>query len=1651
MEHSNTTPTKIPILDTGKFKQWKFSIQQYLQNEHYALWEVIEFGDSYEAPKDSAAIGSASDGKKGRTVAVTTEDMQKRSNNVKTAQELWAAILNTFSGNEATRKTKKNQLNQQSRNFKAEGKETLEQIFNRLQAIVSHLEFMDVEIEQDDLNQKFLTSLAPEWLMYMIMWRNRGDLDTMSLDDIYNHLKNNSGNGEVNTASISTASTQVSPASANVAPASINLDTACAYIASQSNGSQIKFEDINQIDEDDIKEIDIKWNMALLSMRADRYWKKTGKKISIQGTDMAGFDKLKVECFNCHKMGHFARECRAPRSQERIRRENYIQEENHDLVADEEAPIEFSLMAKSSSDNEVFDNSLCSKACKKNTDSLNSKITELSKKLGDTKNMLYHYKLGLSQTLKKEKEGIDSKLTGSLTASKDLDNLIGSQKSDKNKEDDTITDYTRPSPSVESNPNDLQNNSSSLSKIGESTGSILSKHEIKFVKAADSPTVIKTNKDETVRKTSIKYAKMYRKTSKRPFQRKSAGITQSRVPRVATVNARVPTVNRKFPTVNRNFPAGNSNFSTPDLGNKGKAIKASAYWIWRPTYNTTNKGYWDSGCSRYMTGNISYLSDYEAFDGGYVSFGQGGCNITSKGTIKTDKLKFKNVYFMKDLKYNLFSVSQIYDNKNSVLFTDSKCIMLGRNLKLTNEANVFLRTPRQHNIYSIDLNNVVPHNDLTCLVAKASTDESMLWHRRLGHLNFKTMNRLVRHNLVRGLPSKCFDNDHTCVACLKGKQHKASCNTKLVNSMTKPHHTLHMVLFGPTSDETSGILRNFITEIENLKDVKFHDAHMESSTSNAQDACNADAPESSGYSNPTATSTNPSTDHMETLAVETRIPSVSSPVPTACLNDSPELSNILRVTTSTNDSNGVETDLDNMEYNISASPTPTFRIHKDHLKSQKIGPVDTPVQTKTKSKEMEKQSFIATIHQKTNPALLQFCLFSCFLSQEEPKKISDALKDLSWPLGFQDPEFPARVYKVEKAILANTPMDKGNPWGKDGTGKDIDLHLYRSMIGSLMYLTASRPDIMFAVYSDYGGATQDRKSTTGGCQVLGRRLISWQCKKQTIMATSTTKVEQAMRGYVKGNHIIYTTFFWSTAWIKTMDEGTKILATIDGKPKTISKSSIRRNLKLRDEAGISSLPDAELFQKLTLMGYNILPNQKFYFQKGQFSHQWKYLIHTIMQCLSPKSTGFNEFSSNISTALVCLATNRVYNFSKMIFDGMVRNVNNKVSKFLMYPKFFSKCLKMSQIGLITHSHTYTVPFHTRKIFTTLRVNSPSFSGWTVPLFESMLVTMGEGSRIPTEPHHTPSLEAQQTSPTATSSPLLPPITIAPFPMLYPLISLNLSNTPEALGLLKTEQDKANITKTSALPSDLTPRVTSLAGDEGSMQQQLTELTDLCTCLQRQLTEMVSKIAAQDLEISQLKARVKLLEDRDGGGIAQSRENALINERSLDEGEEEEVTTVSVPPATISVSTGSDVVPTGSPIFTTATVCTPYSKRKGKEKMVESETPKKKKLQEQMDVKMATQLEEEMETDVQRMNEQIAKDAEIARIHAEEELQIMIDGLDRNNETVAKQLCKSSQVPDSTKKATVKEATERVLYVSTEESCRLESKALQGDDTGRNKR
>ncbi|GKD96505.1 putative ribonuclease H-like domain-containing protein [Tanacetum coccineum] len=139
------------------------------------------------------------------------------------------------------------------------------------------------------------------------------------------------------------------------------------------------------------------------------------------------------------------------------------------------------------------------------------------------------------------------------------------------------------------------------------------------------------------------------------------------------------------------------------------------------------------------------------------------------------------------------------DKKNSVIFTKTECLVISPDFKLLGESQVLLKVPRQNNMYSFDLKNVVPSGGLTCLFAKATIYESNLWHRRLGHINFKTINKLVRGNLVRGLPSKLFENDHTCVACHMGKQHKASCKIKLVSSISQPLQMLHMDLFRPTS------------------------------------------------------------------------------------------------------------------------------------------------------------------------------------------------------------------------------------------------------------------------------------------------------------------------------------------------------------------------------------------------------------------------------------------------------------------------------------------------------------------------------------------------------------------------------------------------------------------------------------------------------------------------------------------------------------------------------------------------------------------------------------------------------------------------------------------------------------------------------------
>nr|GEW45562.1 hypothetical protein [Tanacetum cinerariifolium] len=226
----------------------------------------------------------------------------------------------------------------------------------------------------------------------------------------------------------------------------------------------------------------------------------------------------------------------------------------------------------------------------------------------------------------------------------------------------------------------------------------------------------------------------------------------------------------------------------PKMQIQSKAIQVIKKEEGNPHHALKEKGVINSGCSRHMIGNMSYLSDFEELNGGYVAFGGNlkGGKISGKGKIKTEKLDFDDVYFVKELKFNLFNVSQMCDKKNSVLFTNTECLVLSYEFKLPDENQVLLRVPRENNMYNVDLKNIVPSGDLTCLFAKETLDESNLWHRRPGYINFKTMNKLVKGNLVRRLPTKVFENSHTCVPCKKGKQHRASCKTKPVSSVSQP-------------------------------------------------------------------------------------------------------------------------------------------------------------------------------------------------------------------------------------------------------------------------------------------------------------------------------------------------------------------------------------------------------------------------------------------------------------------------------------------------------------------------------------------------------------------------------------------------------------------------------------------------------------------------------------------------------------------------------------------------------------------------------------------------------------------------------------------------------------------------------------------------
>ncbi|GJW70787.1 putative ribonuclease H-like domain-containing protein [Tanacetum coccineum] len=686
LETAQTNATaKFPILKQGEYEMWRLRIEQYFQVQDYALWDVIENGNSF---KPTTRTTANADGTSTSMIPgpVTTEEKAQKKNDVKArsmllmalpnehqltfnqykdAKTLFDAIQTRFGGNDATRKTQKTLLKQMYENFNALSTESLDSIFNRLQKIVSQLAILGENISQEDLNLKFLRSLPSEWNTHVVVWRNKSDLDTMSIDDLYNNFKiveqevkrtvtsssnsnsssqnmafvsSPSSTNEVNTANVqvSTANSPVSTADSPDSTANLSDATVYAFLANQPNGSQLVHEDLEQIHEDDLEEMDLKWQLALLSMRARRYFQRTGKKITINGSDTAGYDKSKVECFNCHKMGHFARECRGPRNQDN---RNRNQDSSRRTVNVEET----SSKAMVAIDGAVEFNK--------------SEFNLATYKIGlaSVEEQLVFYKKmrsGLEEFQQPEFEGYGPKASKSVCkdtfneVKKTPDAPLGEKLVSK-KEKQTVFptkiesvkqqekparkpvnfdhvqahyNYHQREGMVNGNNYTRVNYNYSAKKAHPNSHRNITPRAV-FMKTGLKPLntarPVNTAHPKTIvyRARPIScFSKLAQSTVKRPYQSRTSLTNKNFNQKINTAKEKVYTAKPK--AVNIAKPkAVNTARPTSAVVNDVRANQIPP--------QKEDQGYVDSGCSRHMTGNMSYLTDFKELDGRT-------CNIKQK-------------------------------------------------------------------------------------------------------------------------------------------------------------------------------------------------------------------------------------------------------------------------------------------------------------------------------------------------------------------------------------------------------------------------------------------------------------------------------------------------------------------------------------------------------------------------------------------------------------------------------------------------------------------------------------------------------------------------------------------------------------------------------------------------------------------------------------------------------------------------------------------------------------------------------------------------------------------------------------------------------------------------------------------------------------
>nr|GEU52528.1 hypothetical protein [Tanacetum cinerariifolium] len=1086
----------------------------------------------------------------------------------------------------------------------------------------------------------------------------------------------------------------------------------------------------------------LKWQMAMLTMRARRFLKRTGRNLGANGTDTIEFDMFKVKCYNCHRRGHSAREYRSPRdnrNKEATRRPVSIK-------TDEE-PTNYALMAYASSG------------------------SSRSSGYGNETSYKNLSKLLESQVSDKTGLGFDSQVfNGQVFDCEELHSYESDSSMPKSPENDrykTGKGYHVVPPLytgtfIPSKPDLVFNDDPNASELVANVFNVESN--------INKPSNDMSNthrSDASIIKDWISDSKDETKIESMPKQKEPSFVPTSE--HVKNPRESVKKVEHRNPQ---------------------QALK--------------DKGVIDGGCSRHMTRNISFLSDFEEINGGYVAFGGNpkGGKILGKGKIKTGKLDFDDVYFVKELKFNLFS--------------------------LPDENHVFLRVPRENNMYNVDLKNVVPLGDLTCLFAKDTLDESNLWHKRLGHINFKTMNKLIKDSL---LPIPFWAKAVNVACCVQNrvlvtKPHnktpyelllgrspsigfmrpfdgkadegflvRYSINSnafRVFNSRIRiVQETLHinflenkpnvagirpkwlfdidtltksinyqLVIAGNQPNDNAGIQENLDAgevEKETVSTQQYVLLPLWSTGSQVPQNTDDDVTDASfdvkenkndvyAYANGSDKYDNKKHDEKtkrddkgkSLVDLPTRVRDlrakfeefssnitnmvnvVSAPVNASSLNSTnstnnfntanmPELEEIIY--SDDEEDVGAKADFSNLETNIPISYILTTRVNKDHPVNQIIGDLNLAPQTRSMTKMVKEQGFedpdyldkvykvvkaLYGLHQAPRAWSMWMTL-----SLDLPKELCKAYEIL-----MNDKLQMSSMGELTffLGITTSTPIETEKPLLKDPDSEDVDVHIYRSMIGSLMYLTSFRTDIMFAICACARFQVTPKASHLHAVKrIFSKELASL---KQTALGKDISNL--FMAGSLPKTICKELASLKQTALGKTTTgKETSNLFMADSLPITIllTMLAVKLLLFMDDADGVECLPNKEIFEALARMGYE-KPPLKLAFYKAFFSAQWKFLIYTLLQCLSAKRTAWNKFSCSMASVVTCLAT--------VVMNNQVDDMSS-------------------------HTTRYTSPVLTQKVFANMRRVGKVFSGVETPLFASML------DPIPTS-HATPSQDQPSTPP-----------------------------------------------------------------------------------------------------------------------------------------------------------------------------------------------------------------------------------------------------------------------------------------------------------------